>query len=260
LDLGLTGKIALVTGGTRGLGHAIAARLLAEGTEVAFCGRSAESVRQAEAKLRPAAVPPAQLFGTVADVATAAGAARFVADSAAALGGVDRLVANVGGSSGDWLTDSTAEDWLRTFEVNLFHAVNAIRAVVPEMRKRGGGSVVIIASISGWKAGSRAQYATAKAAEIQLARSLGPELAADGIRVNTVSPGSIRYDGGGWDRLARTDPAKYAAYVAEEFPAGRMGRADEVADVVAFLLSDRASWINGAHIPVDGAQGRPTMR
>jgi 3-oxoacyl-[acyl-carrier protein] reductase len=232
--------------------------MLAEGADLAFCGRTAESVLDAEAVLRSLA-GEAKLFGAVADVATPEGAQRFVAESTAALGGIDALVANVGGSAGGWIEESTPEDWLRSFEMNLFHAVNMIRAVIPGMRARGGGSIVVIASISGWKPGGKAQYATAKAAEIQLSQSLAPELAADRIRINTVSPGSILHEGGGWERRMRSEPERMRAFIEDEFPAGRMGRADEVADVVAFLLSDRANWINGAHIAVDGAQGRPSL-
>lgn len=259
MDLKLKSKAALVTGGTRGIGRAIASSLLAEGADLAFCGRSPDSVRDGEAALRDIG-GTGRIFGHVADVATPAGAQGFVEASAAALGGVDLLVANVGGSSGGWIEEATHDDWMRTFEINLFHSVNMIRAVIPEMRRRGGGSIVVVASISGWKPGGKVQYATAKAAEIQLAQSLAPELAADNIRINTVSPGSVLYEGGGWDRRARNEPDRINAFIADEFPAGRMGRAEEIADVVAFLLSDRANWVNGAHIPVDGAQGRPSLR
>jgi 3-oxoacyl-[acyl-carrier protein] reductase len=259
MDLGLTGRRALVTGGSRGIGLAIGERLLAEGAGLAFCGRSPEGVAGAEAALRAAAGHD-RAFGIQADAATPEGAARFVAEGAERLGGVDLLVANVGGSVGGWLEESTPGDWERTFQLNLFHSVNVIRAAVPEMRRQGGGSIVVVASISGWKPGSKPQYATAKAAEIQLAASLAPELAADGIRVNTVSPGSILFEGGGWDRRRLAEPERLRAFIAEELPAGRLGRPGEIADVVAFLLSERASWVNGAHIPVDGAQGRPGLR
>jgi 3-oxoacyl-[acyl-carrier protein] reductase len=142
--------------------------------------------------------------------------------------------------------------------MNLFHAVRAIRAAVPHRRGRGGGSVVTIASISGWKPGPRAQYGAAKAAEIFLAGALAWELGPDRIRVNTVSPGSTLFPGGGWERFRATQPEQFAAFERREFPWGRLGIAEEIADVVTFLLSERANWINGANIPVDGAQGRPT--
>ncbi|WP_108661430.1 SDR family NAD(P)-dependent oxidoreductase [Acuticoccus kandeliae] len=257
MNLELGGKAALVTGATRGIGNAIARTLLAEGASVALNGRSAQSVEAAIAALGDAA---AAAIPVVSDVATPEGAVAAVEACVAGFGSIDCLVANVGGSSGDWLTQSTSDDWSATFRINLFHAVDTIRAAVPHFKARGGGSVVIIASISGWKTGSRAQYATAKAAEIQLAQSLGAELAPDNIRVNTVSPGSVLYEGGGWERTARTRPDDMARFIADEFPGGRLGTAEEIADVVAFLLSPRASWVNAAHIPVDGAQGRPTIR
>jgi len=130
--------------------------------------------------------------------------------------------------------------------------------VVPHMQQRGGGSAVSIASISGWKPAPTAQYGAAKAAEIFLASSLAWDLAPHRIRVNTVSPGSIMFEGGGWDRFRSQQAERFAAFAQREFPWGRLGTAEEVADVVAFVLSQRASWINGANIAVDGAQGRPT--
>jgi 3-oxoacyl-[acyl-carrier protein] reductase len=167
-------------------------------------------------------------------------------------------VANVGGTVGGGLLESTPEEWLRTFDLNTFHAVRTIRAAVPHLAARGGGSIVIIASISGWKPGPRAQYGAAKAAEIFLSSALAWELAPQRIRVNTVSPGSVMFPGGGWERFQTANPERFAEFERREFPWGRLGSSDEVADVVTFLLSARAGWINGANIPVDGAQGRPT--
>ena len=255
MDLGLNGKAALVTGGSRGIGLATARRLVAEGCRIAICGRTRETLDLALAELR---AQGGTAHGVVADVTAPGEVERFVDESAAALGGADLLVANVGGSAGGTLLESTAEDWARTFELNLFHAVRAIRAVVPHMARRGGGSAVTIASISGWKPGPRAQYGAAKAGEIFLAGALAWELAPQRIRVNTISPGSTLFPGGGWERFRDADPERFAEFERREFPWGRLGRPEEVADVVAFVLSARASWINGAHIPVDGAQGRPT--
>ena len=147
---------------------------------------------------------------------------------------------------------------METFDLNVFHAVRTTRAALPYMRQRGGGAVVIVSSISGWKPGPKSQYGSAKAAEIFLAGALALELAECGVRVNTVAPGSIFFSGGGWARFQEEQPEHFAQFVKREFPAGRLGTPEEVADVVAFLVSERANWINGAMIPVDGAQGRPT--
>jgi 3-oxoacyl-[acyl-carrier protein] reductase len=255
VDLGLAGKVGLVTGGSRGIGRAIALRLAAEGVDVGICGRTAETLEAMLSELRQSGV---KAHGVVADVTCPGEAERFVDEAAGALGGVDLVVANVGGSSGRGLLESTPEDWLRTFDLNLFHAVRTIRAATPHMQRRGGGSAVSIASISGWKPAPTAQYGAAKAGEIFLASSLAWDLAPHRIRVNTVSPGSIMFPGGGWDRFRGQQPERFAEFERREFPWGRLGSAEEVADVVVFVLSERASWINGANIAVDGAQGRPS--
>lgn len=255
MDLGLRGRVGLVTGGSRGIGRSIALRLASEGASVSICGRTAETIAATRAELEAQGVPS---HGVLADVTSPGEVERFVDESAAALGGADLLVANVGGTAGQDLLASTPEDWAQTFDLNLFHAVRAIRAVVPHMQRAGGGSVVSIASISGWKPGPRAQYGAAKAGEIFLAGALAWELAPQKIRVNTVSPGSIMFPGGGWDRFRATQAARFADFERREFPWGRLGTPEEVADVVVFLLSERAAWINGANIAVDGAQGRPS--
>ena len=256
MDLGLKGKVALITGGSRGIGRATALALAAEGCNVGICGRGAEGVDRAVAEIRELGV---RAHGVAADVTKPGEVERFVKESSEALGGVDLLVANVGGMSGKTFLSLTAEDWIKTFETNLFHAVRAIRAVAPSMLERGGGSVVIIASISGWKPGPRSQYGTSKAAEIFLSGSLAWELGPHRIRVNTVSPGSTIFPGGGWERFKSMNPDVFGLFERDEFPWGRLASPEEIANVVTFVLSDRASWINGANIPVDGGQGRPDV-
>jgi 3-oxoacyl-[acyl-carrier protein] reductase len=254
MDLLLQDKVALVTGGSRGIGRSIALRLAAEGCRVAICGRTLATLEQTQQEL--AALAEARF--TVADVTQPQQIEQFVAETVSKWGRIDLVVANAGGSVGGNLLDSTAADWQQTFNLNLFHAVHLIRAAVPHMQ--AGGSVVIISSISGWKpTRSGAQYATAKAAEIHLAGVLAQELASRQIRVNTLSPGSILFPEGGWERYQTNHPDKFAKFEQEEFPWQRLGRPEEVADVAAFLLSERARWINGANIPVDGAQGRPSV-
>ncbi len=256
MDLGLRGKIGLVTGGSRGIGRATALALAAEGCNVAICGRGAAGVEDAVSEIRDLGV---DAHGVTADVTQPGEVERFVKESAEALGGVDLLVANVGGMSGKTFLSLTPEDWVKTFETNLFHSVNSIRAAAPFMLDRGGGSVVIIASISGWKPGPRSQYGTAKASEIFLSGSLAWELGPHRIRVNTVSPGSTIFPGGGWERFKSQQPEVFGEFEQNEFPWGRLAMPEEIASVVTFVLSDRASWINGANIPVDGGQGRPDV-
>lgn len=257
MDLQLEGKIALVTGGSRGIGRATALRFGSEGCNVAICARGEDGLNKTLGELNALGVVT---FGVVADMSIAGQAARFVDEAADALGGVDMLVNNVGGSSGSTFAEACDEDWEKTFNLNLFHAVRATRAALPHFRTRGGGSVVTIASISGWRpAPDKAIYGATKAAEIFLSSSLAWELSPQNVRVNTVSPGSIDFPGGVWERFRNENPEQFAAFAGREFPAGRLGKAGEVADVIVFLSSPKANWINGAHIPVDGAQGRPSV-
>jgi 3-oxoacyl-[acyl-carrier protein] reductase len=257
MDLELTGKRALVTGATRGLGRAIAERLADEGCAVAICARDRGEVERAAEELRGRGV---RVHAGAVDITDPVELERFVAEAGEALGGLDLLVANAGGAAGgSRLGDTSADDWRTTLDLNVLHAAVAARAALPLMRAAGGGAMVFIASISGTRPQPRAQYAAAKAAEIHLAASLGRELGPDGIRVNALSPGSILFPGGGWDERRKSDTTAFEQWVRDEFPLGRLGRAEEVADVACFLLSARASWISGTNVVVDGAQNQPGM-
>jgi len=256
MDLHLSGKRAFITGGSAGIGLSIAQHLRAEGAVVTICGRDTSRLEQAVAILGG----PDKAWGIAADVTNTSALTAAVEGAADCMGGLDLLVANAGGSVGGDLLESTAEDWMATFSLNVLHSAHAIRVAVPHFRQSGGGSVVIVASITGWKPGPRSSYAAAKAAEIHLAAVLARELASYGIRVNAVSPGSTYLAEGGWERFSQRQPELFSTFVRDEFPAGRLLAPDEVADVICFVLSDRAKAINGAHIAADAAQGLPTAR
>ncbi len=163
---------------------------------------------------------------------------------------------NVALARGGDIVATTDAEWQEAFDQTLFPAIRASRLVVPSMRARGGGAIIIISSIFGREAGGRMTYNAVKAAEISLGKSLAQQLAKDNIRVNSVSPGSISFPGGSWFKRQQTDPEGIAAFIKAELPFGRFGRADEVGDVVAFLASSRATWVSGTSIVVDGCQSR----
>jgi 3-oxoacyl-[acyl-carrier protein] reductase len=256
MDLGLHGKTALVTGGSRGIGRAIALTFAREGANVAICARGQVGLESTLNELRAAGV---RSFGRTADVTRTGEVQAFIDGAADSLGGIDILINNVGGSQGFGLLDSSDEQWLGTFDLNLFHAVRCSRAAVPHLRRRGGGSIVTISSISGYKAAPGSQYGCAKAAEIFLSGALAMELAPSKIRANTVCPGSILFPGGGWAEYQERDAAGFERFQTQEFPLGRLGTVDEVARVVVFVASPAGGWINGALVPVDGGQQAPTV-
>jgi len=252
LNLGLQDRVAAVTGGSRGLGYAIAESLVAEGCRVAICARDQALLDAAASTLGH------DVFAKRADVGIAGEVEAFIEAAASHFGALDILVHNAGGGGGAGLESPDAE-FTQTLEVNALAGLCAARAAVPFMRRQHRGRIIFIASVWGRESGGRTGYNMAKAAEISLAKSLSRELAKDNILVNSVAPGSLMFPGGSWERRKRADPEGMAAYVKSEMPLGRFGTPKEVAAVVTFLASDRASLVTGASWSVDGGMSRSNI-
>jgi 3-oxoacyl-[acyl-carrier protein] reductase len=257
VDLRLTDKVAIVAGSSRGIGRAIAAGLATEGCRLTLCARNAGVLEQAASELRGKG---AKLLAVAADVTRPEDLARLVEETVRAFGRIDILVNNAGGARTAGPFQETSDGaWQAAVDLNVMAAVRLSRLVVPEMQKVGGGVIINISSIWGREAGGTATYNAVKAAEISLAKSLARELAPLNIRVNSVAPGSILFPGGSWDRRMQADPEGTTAFMKREIPSGRFGKPEEVADVVVFLCSERASWVTGACLNVDGGQGRSNI-
>jgi len=256
MDLQLTDKVAIVTGSSRGLGLASATALATEGCRVTMCARGAGALDAAARQVRATCGDPERVFTVTADLATIDGIESVVARTASHFGGLDILVNNIGLARGAGLLETTDADWQEAFDQTLYPAIRASRAAVPHMKQRGGGVIIMIASIFGRETGGRMTYNAVKAAEISLAKSMAQQLARDNIRVNSVAPGSILFPGGSWWKRQQADPEWIEGFIQRELPFGRFGSAEEVGHVVAFLSSPKASWIAGASIVVDGGQSR----
>jgi 3-oxoacyl-[acyl-carrier protein] reductase len=251
MDLGLHDRAAIVTGGSRGIGRAIALALADEGCRVAICARGEDALRATEAELRARGV---DAFAVVADVSRADDIERLVAETVARFGRLDILVNNAGGRS----AEDTDQAWDMVYQSNVLAAVRATRDAVPHMRATGGGSIVHIASIYGREAGGTPAYNAMKSAMISHAKAMALALAPE-IRVNSVAPGSVAFPGGSWGRRLEEDPEGMRGFVEQNIPMGRFGTPEEIAAVVVFLCSPRASWITGACINVDGGQSRSNI-
>jgi 3-oxoacyl-[acyl-carrier protein] reductase len=251
VDLGLKGKAVVVTGASRGIGRSIALGFAAEGANLAICARQEDALQQAADELGQTG---AEVYSASCDVSDQDALNGFLERAREAMSRIDVLISNV---SGMGLADDE-ESWLASFEGDVMASVRATWKVAPWMKENGGGAIVHISSIAGLEGGWPPAYAAAKASLLSHSKSMAIALAPDGIRVNAVAPGAIEFPGGSWEGVKHEDRAMYDSFIAT-IPWGRMGTPEEVANAVVFLASDRASWITGACLVVDGGEHRGNL-
>ncbi len=252
LDLGLDGKVAIITGGSDGLGRAAAERLAREGARVAICGRRKERLEQAADGIRKAT--GGQILAQVADVSRAADIEALVAATVAQFGGLDILVNNAGQSAAGGFETVSDEAWQSDIDLKLMGAVRCCRLAIPHMKRRGGGRIINITNLGGKAPAAKGlPTSVTRAAGINLTKSLANEYAPDKILVNTICVGFVK--SGQWERRAQgKDLDAFYREAAKSVPVGRVGEADEFADLVAFLVSARAGYITGTAVNFDGGR------
>ena len=251
MDFELAGRVALVTASTKGIGLGIVQALAREGAKVSVVARTEADVKRVASENGG--------FGVAADITTEEGCRRAVDETVSNLGPVDILVNNFGARAGSSWSDTGADELLAAFNGNVVVSARMTQLVLAGMADRGWGRVVVIQSVFGRESGGAPAYNAAKAAEISMVKSLAREVAAKGVTVNGVAPGSIMWPGGGWHRRQAADPEGIADFVRRDMPLGRFGTVEEVASVVAFVCSRQASLVTGACIAVDGGQGRSNI-
>ncbi len=254
MDLEIKGRVALITGGSRGLGRMSALALAREGVNVAICGRTQATLDKTVGELKSMGVSST---GIVADISEPPAAQMLFDATVAELGQVDILVNNVGGRRGTTMVDTTEEQFKASLEFNLFGALRLMRLVIPGMKARQWGRIINIASIWGREYGASADYMTGKAGLIAATKFTAVELVKDNVLVNSVAPGSIIHPGSTWERFSNEQPPEVVQeFIARNLPAGRFGWPEPIGDIVAFLASERASMITGTCINVDAGQSK----
>ncbi|TCP26602.1 3-oxoacyl-[acyl-carrier protein] reductase [Scopulibacillus darangshiensis] len=247
MDLQLKGKRVLITGGSKGIGKAIAKIFVKEGACVGIVARGREALEETMHELDVAAYQ--------GDLLKAADRSKVFRDFIQDHGGIDILVNNAGGSSGRKAMETDLDAFSQAMELNYIAAVHFSKMAAESMKMTEScGSIVNITSIFGRESGGKITYNNAKAALISFTKGFADEVIKDGVRVNGVAPGSILHSTGNWQKRLDENPEKMKQFVKENIPAGRFGRAEEIADVAAFLASERASWVVGATLNVDGGQ------
>ena len=257
MDLMLTDKVTLLSGGSRGIGFQIAKDLVSEGSHVVISARGEDQLMQAVDEIN--GQKKGRAVGFVGDVTRKGIPEAFVRKALDSFGGVDVLINSVGAGNPKVLLNSTDEDWQQSFELNLFTAVRLSRLIVPEMKKRGGGAILNIASIWGRESKGTMIYNATKASLISFSKALAQQVAKENIRVNSLAPGSIWFPGGVWDRRVKEAPDGLRGFINSELPFGRFGRPEEVSALALFMVSPRASLVHGACWNIDGGQSRSNI-
>jgi 3-oxoacyl-[acyl-carrier protein] reductase len=256
MDLGLIGKYALITGGSHGIGRSTALALAREGCNVAICARTRSRIDETISL-----ISSVDAMGITADVTNPADVKKVMEKVKKKWGKLHILVNNVGGGGrwGSAIIENTSEKvWMEVFDKNAMATIRFTREAIPIMRKQKWGRIVTITSIYGREGGGRPWFNMAKAAQTSLMKSLGmfKYLVRDGITFNSVAPGAIMIPDTGWEKQSHEKPNGFKRMLDQDYPLGRLGTPEEVADVITFLCSEKASLINGASIVVDGGQSR----